>query len=88
MSVNHPLKMRFFRFANSGAALADAMAGILFGSMPGVLMIVLVNRQTTSATAGIALLLVLYGGLYWLSLVRFGRRFEQSEERIASLLSG
>ena len=27
MSVSHPVKMQFFRFASSGAALADAMAG-------------------------------------------------------------
>ena len=35
MSVSHPQKMHFFRFASSGAALADALAGVAFGSLPG-----------------------------------------------------
>jgi len=35
MSINYPLKMEFYRFASSGAALADALAGVVFGSLPG-----------------------------------------------------
>lgn len=87
MSVNHPLKMQFFRFANSGAALVDAMGGIIFGSLPGILMIYLLHRPAGGVAGGIALILLLTGALYFVSVLRFGGRFEQKRERIAEALS-
>jgi hypothetical protein len=86
MSVTHPLKMHFYRFANSGAALADAIAGIFFGSLPGILIIYFLNRLDHMA-GPIALLLLLHGVLYWFSLVRFGGRFESRRELVAQVLS-
>lgn len=86
MSVNHPLKMQFFRFANSGAALVDAMGGIVFGSLPGILMISLWRRPGSSMAAGTALILLLTGTLYLASVTRFGRRLEQKRERLAEAL--
>ena len=87
MSVSHPLKMHFFRFASSGAALADALAGVAFGSLPGVLMIYLLHAQGNRPAGPIALVALLFGALYWASLVRFGRRFEQKREAIGRALS-
>lgn len=87
MSVNNPLKMQFYRFANSGAALVDEMGGMIFGSLPGIAMIYLLNRQGASGFGGIALILLLSGGLYVASLARFGSQFGQKRQRIADALS-
>ncbi len=87
MSVNHPLKMQFYRFANSGAALVDEMGGIIFGSLPGIVMIYLLQRQWAGAAGGTALILLLAGTLYFVSVTRFGGRLEQKRERIVEALS-
>lgn len=87
MSVNHPLKMQFFRFANSGAALVDAMGGIFFGSLPGIVLIYVWQTPGAGAVGATALILLLIGALYFLSLRRFGNRFEQNRSRIAAALS-
>lgn len=87
MSVNHPLKMEFFRFANSGAALVDEMGGMIFGSLPGILMIYLLHRQGAGAAGGTVLILLLTCALYFGSVTRFGGRLEQKRERIAAALS-
>jgi hypothetical protein len=87
MSVNHPLKMQFFRFANSGAALVDEMGGIFFGSLPGVVLIYVWQTRSAEAVGATGLILLLAGGLYFLSLRRFGNRFEQDRARIAAALS-
>jgi hypothetical protein len=87
MSVNHPLKMQFFRFANSGAALVDAMGGVFFGSLPGVVLIFLWQTRGAEPVGATALILLLTGGSYFLSLRRFGNRFEQDRARIAAALS-
>jgi len=87
MSVNHPLKMQFFRFANSGAALVDSMGGIFFGSLPGILMIYLLQSSDASRGGGVTLILLVTGTLYLASLKRFGNRFEQKREPVAEALS-
>lgn len=87
MSVNHPLKMQFFRFANSGAALVDAMGGVFFGSLPGIALIFLWQTRGTQAVGATALIMLLTAGLYFLSVRRFGKRFDQNRERIAEALS-
>jgi hypothetical protein len=87
MSVNQPLKMQFFRFASSGAALADAMAGVVFGSLPGILIIYWLHTQGDRADWKILAVVLLFGALYWASVARFGSRLEQRRERIAQALS-
>ena len=87
MSVTHPLKMQFFRFANSGAALVDAMGGIIFGSLPGIVLISLWQRQGSAALWFTALVILLTGTLYLLSLRRFGAQFETKREQIAVALT-
>jgi hypothetical protein len=86
-SVSHPVKMQFFRFASSGAALADAMAGIVFGSLPGILMIYLLHRQEGRAAWQIPIVVLLFAALYVTSVERIGKRFERHRETIASALS-
>jgi len=88
MSVSHPLKMQFYRFAGSGAALVDEMGGIVFGSIPGIAMIYLLNRGGGSAEviAGMALIASLTGALYLMSVNRFGSRFDRKREQLAEAL--
>ena len=85
MSVNHPLKLQSFRFSSSGSALADNIGGLIFGSAPGVVAIWAL-RGSGIPWIVIMITLVLLA-LYALSLVRFGRRFEQRREQIAHALS-
>lgn len=87
MSVNHPLKMQFFRFANSSAALVDAMGGIFFGSLPGILMVYLLHWPDARRSGGVALILLGAGAFYFASLMHFGNRFERRRERISEALS-
>ena len=87
MSVSHPLKMHFFRFASSGAALADALAGVVFGSLPGILIIYFLHTQGDRAAWEIVGVGLLFAALYYASLARFGSRFEQKRETIARALS-
>lgn len=86
LSVSHPVKMQFFRFASSGAALADAMAGIVFGSLPGILLIYLLHRQESSAVWQIPIVVLVFAALYCTSVERFGKRFERHRETIANAL--
>jgi hypothetical protein len=85
MSVSHPLKLHFYRFSSSGSALADNIGGLIFGSAPGVVAIWALRG---SGVPWILILVTLVSvTLYALSLVRFGRRFEQRREQIAIALS-
>jgi hypothetical protein len=87
MSINHPLKMQFFRFANSSAALVDAMGGIIFGSLPGIAMIYFLVSGGTGMAVGILLTLLLTGAIYFASVARYGSHLERKREQIAAALS-
>jgi energy-coupling factor transporter ATP-binding protein EcfA2 len=63
MSVNHPLKMQFFRFANSGAASVDAMGGVFFGSLPGVVLIYVWQTRGAEAVGAMHLWVTQFGPL-------------------------
>ncbi len=86
MSVSHPLKMQFYSFANSSAALVDAMGGIIFGSLPGIVLIYLWKISGRGAVGMTALVVLLTGSLYLLSLRRYGGRVEANREQIAEAL--
>ena len=88
MSVSHPLKMQFYRFASSGAALVDEIGGVVFGSIPGVAMIYLLNRGggSVEVIAGMAFIVSLTGALYLISVNRFGARFDRKREQLAEAL--
>lgn len=80
MSVRDPYKMQFYRFS-AGGSPADAIMGMLFGSVPGVIMVYSGTLWTT------VLLMLVYSGLYYFSVTRSGRRFEQRREDIRQSLS-
>jgi hypothetical protein len=79
MSVRDPYKMQFYRFS-AGGSPADAIIGMLFGSVPGLIMVY------SGALWVMVLLMVVYSALYCLSLTRSGRRFEQRREDIRQSL--
>jgi len=85
MSVNHPLKMQFFRFSSSSSAILDAMAGIIFSTSPGIVIIYLLHFQQRALS--ITLVPLIFGTLYFLSLLRFGNRFEYKLESITRALA-
>lgn len=87
MSVSHPVKLQFFRFSSSGAALADSIGGLIFGSLPGILMIYLLRGEGAGMVGGAAFILLLTCTLYFFSITLFGGRLEQNRERIADALS-
>lgn len=85
MSLSHPMKMQFFRFSSSSASIFDALAGVVFATSPGVLIIYLVNSRYYSPL-NLALAGLLFGSFYFFSLMRYGRRFDRKRETIAHVL--
>jgi hypothetical protein len=79
MSVREPYKMQFYRFS-AGGSPADAIMGMLFGSVPGLIMVYSGALWTT------VLLILVYSALYYLSLTRSGRQLDQRREEIRQLL--
>jgi hypothetical protein len=86
MSLSHAMKLQFFRFSSSSVSIFDAMAGVIFSSSPGVIIIYLLHAQP-QATWAIALVPVLFATLYFLSLLRAGKRFARKLETIARALA-
>jgi hypothetical protein len=87
MSVNHPLKMQFFQFSSSGGLMVEAIAGLMFGSLPGMIAIYLMHTEGLSAAWKVSLILLLSGISYLISLMYVGDRFAQKQDRIVSALS-
>jgi hypothetical protein len=86
MSLSHPLKMQFFRFSSASASVFDALAGVVFSTSPGVLIIYLLHSEYYSVL-NLALVWLSFACMYFFSLVRFGRRFEWKRETLARVLS-
>jgi len=87
MSVNYPFKMQFFQFSSSSGVIVEVIAGIVFGSLPGVIAIFSLRTNGSGAAWKIALTLLVSCGLYLLSVLRTGGEFAQKHDRIASALS-
>jgi hypothetical protein len=85
MSVRDPHKMQFYRFS-AGGSPADGVTGMLFGSLPGVIMIYLLNQDSSQALWLIIPMTALSLVLYYLSVTRSGRRFEERQEHIRNSL--
>lgn len=85
MSVRDPYKMQFYRFS-AGGSIADALMGLLFGSLPGVIMIYLLYQENSRASWVIVPLTASYLVLYYFSVTRSGRRFEERREHIRDAL--
>ena len=84
MSVRDPFRMQFYRFSAGGSPF-DGIVGLFFGSLPGVI-IVLLHREQAAAVWQVALLLLVYSALYYFSLTHSGRRFETQREQIRQAL--
>jgi hypothetical protein len=87
MSITFPTKMQFFRFAPASVALPEIIAGLVFGSLPGVLVVYVLQTRAEQAVWVALLILLLCGILYLLATIRSGRRFEQQREKIVRSIS-
>ena len=85
MSVRDPYRMLFYRFSSGGSPV-DALMGLIFGSLPGLLMTYLLYTENYRAIWKIVLLIVVYVALYYFSLTRSARRFEERREEISAAL--
>ncbi|HKO44362.1 MAG TPA: hypothetical protein VJU84_13885 [Pyrinomonadaceae bacterium] len=83
MSISLPFKMYPYRFTSTTGALPELMAGIFFGSLPGILAFVALRSNGIHQTGLAALVLVPFVLLYMVGSVRSGRRFDRQRERIA-----
>jgi hypothetical protein len=86
-SVNQPFKMHFFQFSSSNGQVVEAIGGLIFGSLPGMIAIYLLHSEGPVATWKIALILLCCAGLYLVSVSYLGNRFAQKQDRILNALS-
>ena len=87
MSVNYPFKMRFFQFSSSNGPVLEAIAGIIFGSLPGIIAIYYLQTEGPKAAWKIALLLVFSSLFYLVSVWQMGAKFAKKQDRILNALS-
>lgn len=87
MSVNYPLKMHFFQFSSSHGQVVEVLAGMIFGSLPGMISIYLLHTEGINAAWKIGLLLLFSGFVYAVSVLHVGARFAQKVDRILNALS-
>ena len=87
MSVNYPRKMQFFQFSSSNGQVLEAIAGIMFGSLPGMIAIYLLHTEGFKAAWKIAMVLLFSGIFYFISVWHVGIRFAQKQDGIVSALS-
>jgi hypothetical protein len=85
-SVVAPFKMRFFRFA-SGGSLIVGITGLVFCSLPGVVIIYLTRFNSEFLAAKLAAVLSLMALTYFGSLQFAGRKFERDWRKISHRLS-
>jgi hypothetical protein len=87
MSVNHPIKMQFFQFSPPNGLVLEAITGIMFGSLPGILAVYFRHTEGLRAVWKIALVLSCGGLVYLVSLWHMGNRFSRKQDRILSALT-
>ena len=84
---NHPVKMQFFQFSNSNGLIVEAIAGLMFGSLPGMVAIYFVQTEGMRSAWKLVGLLLLTLLVYFATLSYFSGRFEQKHDRILSAIS-
>ena len=77
LSISHRFQMQFFRFSSGGSPI-DALVGVLFGTVPGAVAILLFGRRLWWATVA---MVVFYSAFYLLSLSWSGKRFNRIIEQ-------
>ena len=83
MSLSLPSKMHQYRFSPTTGALPELMAGIFFGSLPGILAVSVLRSADLPAIWFAGVVLVPFVALYLVVTARSGRRFDRQRERIA-----
>ena len=76
MSITLPTKMEFFRFAPASSSIPETIAGLVFGSLPGVLMIYLLRTKPERMIWLSLLISLLCLTLYYFATILAGKRFE------------
>lgn len=87
MSVNHPLKMHFFQFSPPNGLVMEAIAGIILGSLPGIIGVFLLQRSGVEVAWKMALVLLISGLCYFVSVWHVGNTFHLKQDRILSAVS-
>jgi hypothetical protein len=87
MSITYPARMQFFRFAPSSGALPEIIAGMVFGSLPGVFFVYVLRTKAEQRIWAALLIVLLCGGVYFITAKWSGKRFEQRREKIAHAIS-
>jgi hypothetical protein len=87
MSITVPTKMQFFRFAPASGSLPEMIAGVVFGSLPGVVLVYVLRTMPEQAIWAALLILLLCGILYSFVTIQVGKRFEQQREKILRSIS-
>jgi len=83
MSLSLPSKMYAYRFAPTTGTLPELMAGVFFGSLPGILAVLVLRSDGLPTMWLAALALIPFLLFYVVVSVRSGRRFDRQRERIA-----
>ena len=85
LSVKQPVKTQFYRFASGGSPV-DVVMGMIFGSIPVGVSVVLFYRES-SAALWMVLMLLVYVAIYLLSLSYSARVLERERENIRHALT-
>jgi len=85
-SVMMPFKMRFYRM-ESGGPLIEGLIGLALGSLPGVVIIYLLQFNSKLLAAKLVSVLALTALAYVGSLHFAGRKFERDWQKISYRLS-
>jgi hypothetical protein len=85
-SVMMPFKMRFYRM-ESGGPLIEGLIGLALGSLPGVVIIYLIQFNSKLLAAKLVSVLALTALAYFGSLQFAGRKFERDWQKISYRLS-
>ena len=86
VSVAAPFKMQFYRFASSGQPLT-ALVGTTLGSVPGVMVLLLLHSRSPFAALAIAVTVLVVTAVYLVSLHYAGRSLEHRRHIIGERLS-
>ena len=76
MSVALPTKMEFFRFAPVSSSLPETIAGVVFASLPGVLIVYLLRTKPEQMMWPGLLIFLVCAMLYCFATILAGRRVE------------
>jgi hypothetical protein len=76
VAVNHRVRMQFYRFSSGGSPV-EALVGVIVGSLPGAIAIQLFQAHIWWVSLPV---LILYGTMYWASLIWAGRQWKNRSE--------